>query len=166
MSEITRLNAVVRRDLRPVVVQFLSGFQVPDALVRKKLGEVRGGIRPDVINAVVTDSLRVRAAQTAIDWWHKPHYDSSTHGTLDEALARVESSLGTPGPGAATPLREGAPAGRRSAPLTRSPAGATQRSRASRGYDAQRGAAQALGSAAFQSASKGASSSRPIAGCS
>ncbi|MCA9614564.1 MAG: hypothetical protein H6721_03415 [Sandaracinus sp.] len=98
LNEIKRLNAVVRRDLRPVVVQFLSGFQVPDALVRKKLGEVRGGIRPDVINAVVTDSLRVRAAQTAIDWWHKPHYDSSTHGTLDEALARVESSLGRPAP--------------------------------------------------------------------
>ncbi|WP_053235487.1 hypothetical protein [Sandaracinus amylolyticus] len=97
---IDEMNRTIPPGVRPVLLQLIrSGMPMPSALVRRRLADLRATIRRDAINVVVSDSATLRAAQTALDWVRKPHYDSSTHAAVESAIAHVERALGSPAPG-------------------------------------------------------------------
>lgn len=79
---------------RPVLAQLVRGAFMPPATVRRQIAELRGRIRADAVNVVISDSAAVRHVQTALDWLHKPHYDSTVHATNEAAFAHVERALG------------------------------------------------------------------------
>lgn len=82
--------------VRPVLVQIIRVDEMPSAVVRRELGELRKRIRPDVINAVVSQESVMRYIQVALNWLHKPHYDSTVHATVDAALEHIKRALGAP----------------------------------------------------------------------
>lgn len=81
---------------RPVLVQIVRVDEMPSAVVRRELGELRKRIRPDVINAVVSQEPVMRYIQIALNWLHKPHYDSTVHATVGAAFEHIERGLGAP----------------------------------------------------------------------
>lgn len=90
------LNRRVGLGPRPVLVQLLRSAAVPSATMRRELAGLRGRIRSNVVNVVVSASAIIRHVQTALDWYHKPHYHSSTHATVASAFAHLERALGGP----------------------------------------------------------------------
>lgn len=96
---IDQLQAQIPRRTRPVLVQVLRrGLDVPSAVMRRELAELRGRIRADAVNVVVAEDPTVRLMQTALDWVRRPHYDSSNHGDFASALQHAERLLGRPLP--------------------------------------------------------------------
>jgi hypothetical protein len=87
-------NRIMGAGVRPVLVQIIQVDEMPSAVVRRELGELRKRIRPDVINAVVSQESVVRYIQVALNWLHKPHYDSTVHATVDAAFEHIKRALG------------------------------------------------------------------------
>lgn len=99
IAEIDAMHRSVPVGLRPVLLQQIQpGVRPPSALVRKELGELRKRIRADALNVVVVPASLPRAAQIALDWLHKPHYESHTVSDLESAFTVLEARLG-PVPG-------------------------------------------------------------------
>lgn len=88
------LNLAVSPSLRPVLLQVIRGAAMPNPTTRRELAALRGRIRPDVINVVVSSSPILRNVQTALDWLRKPHYDSTIHATPAAAYFYLERQLG------------------------------------------------------------------------
>jgi hypothetical protein len=97
LQALDEMNRTASVTARPVLAQVLRSPSVPSATVRRAIGAFRERIRPDVINVVISDSITVRHVQTALDWLHKPHYDSTVHATSESGLAHVERLLGPSG---------------------------------------------------------------------
>lgn len=95
VQTIDEVQARVPRGQRPVIVQvFRRGLDAPSPMLRRELAALRGRIRPNAINAVVAEDTSVRLIQTALDWLHRPHYESSTFADFASAQAYIEALLG------------------------------------------------------------------------
>lgn len=98
VAEIDAMNRTVAPGVRPVLLQQIQpGVPPPSALVRKELAELRKRIRADALNVVVLPSTLPRVAQVALDWLHKPHYESHTVSDLETALTLIEARIGAAG---------------------------------------------------------------------
>lgn len=94
-AAIDDMNREAPERVRPVLLQqILPGVPAPSAIVRKELGELRKRIRADALNVVIVPSTLPRAAQVALDWLHKPHYETHTFGDLESGLSLIEARLG------------------------------------------------------------------------
>jgi hypothetical protein len=74
------------------------GSSDPPATWRREIAEAGVEIREGTRIAVVSTSVVVRGAVTAIAWMRKPSYTLTMVATLDEAVALAEQS--SPGRGA------------------------------------------------------------------
>lgn len=84
---------------RPVLIQILrDGVGLPSPRTRKALADLRRRVPRNAVNAAVVESGAVRMMQVALDWIHKPHYESKTHADFESAMAQLETSLGRPLP--------------------------------------------------------------------
>ena len=95
VAALDELNSTVRRDLRPILVQIIRGAAMPNPTMRRELADLRGRIRADVVNVVVSSSPILRNIQTALDWLRKPHYDSTAHPNVTTAFFHLERTLGS-----------------------------------------------------------------------
>lgn len=96
---LNRRGSTAGRDVRPVVLQIMKGgLELPTAVERRAIAELRSEIRPNAINCVATDSVPFRMMGTAIDWIRKPHFASSWQSDVRSAIAFIEGELGRPCP--------------------------------------------------------------------
>ena len=98
-AAIEKLSEQTKAGTRPVLLQIMrDGVEMPNARGRKMMADLRGKIRPTVVNAVVVQSPMLRMMGTALDWIRKPHYASRWFTEVNPAIRFLEQTVARPLP--------------------------------------------------------------------
>lgn len=83
-----------RQDLPAAILLVDAGNPVPNAAWRKRIADASAAVPCPMLFAVVSDSILVRGAITAVNWIRPPPYEIAVHEKLDGAVRWIEEKRG------------------------------------------------------------------------
>lgn len=90
----TLQRCVGRTDLPASILVVDAGNPVPNAAWRKRIAEASAMAPCRMLFAVVSSSVLVRGAITAVNWIRPPPYEASVHDEVESAVRWIEEKRG------------------------------------------------------------------------